>query len=211
MEKIRRISTCPNCGADVSNIDPASLKENKCPFCGSEIYDHSKEIYDEKIEGVKQAKIKLIHVQIIIAVLALAVVVAGGIYILQRTVYRSTDQYVIDQSDNMTKKLNKAYEKEDWETLFDLVILKADDALSSPYYFSYRAAWMLSEYPNDFDKGVSENDKEAAMKAFKEIRYEYEYREKLAEVYLLVPEIEEKLEKEYLREKEIVEGKGWLE
>lgn len=211
MEKIKRISECPTCGADVSGVDPTSLTENKCPYCGYELYNHSEEIYGERIGQVRQAKSKLIYVQVLIAVLAIAVVAAGGLYILNRTTYRSSDQYVVDQSDDMSKRLAKAYKKGDWDTLFDLVILNADKALSSPYYFSYRAAWMLSEYPNDFDKGLSENDREAAMEAFKEIRNEYEYREKLSDVFKLIPEIEDKLEKEYLREKELVEGKGWLE
>lgn len=211
MEKIKKISECPTCGADVSNIDPTSLTENKCPYCGYELYNHSKEIYDEKIENVKQAKSKLIYVQILIAVLALVVVIVGGLYIYNRTIYRSSSQYFVDQSDDMTKKLDKAYKKGDWDTLYDLVIMNADKALSSPYYFSYRAAWMLSEYPNAFDKELSDNNKEAAMEAFKEIRNEYEYREQLADVYKFVPEIENQLEKEYLREKELVEEKGWLE
>ena len=210
MEKIRKIEICPNCAADVRSIDPNSLTENKCPYCGFELYNHSEQIYEKKYDDVKKAKSRLIRVQIAIAVAALALVAAGIIYVANRTVYRSSDEYFIDQSDKMTKQLHKAYVKEDWDKLFDLVILNADQALSSPYYFSYRAAWMMSEYVPIFDEAIENGDKDNAQKYYKEIKNEYEYREKLAELYKLVPEIEEKLEKEYLREEEIMQTKGWI-
>lgn len=208
MEKIRRINECPGCGANVASVDPTSLTENKCPYCGYELYNHSKEIYDEKIEDVKRAKSKLITISVILGCAAIAIALVAVVYVANRTAYRSSSKYQIDMSDNMTKKLQKAYEKEDWDTMYDLVILNADKALSSPYYFSYRAAWMMSEFVPAFDRALEADDNDGLLDAFDEISLEYEYREQLADVYEFVPEIEENLEKEYLREKEIVESRG---
>lgn len=198
------------CGADVSGVDPASITENKCPYCGFELYNHSREIYGDKIEDVKQAKSKLIAIQIIIAIVATVIVVCGGYYIFNRVIYRSSDSYVVDQSDNMTKKLHKAYEKENWDELYDLVIINADKALSSPYYFSYRAAWIMSQYVPAFEQAYSEGNKDGMLSAFEEIRYEYEYREQLADTFQFVSEIEDKLKEEYFKEKEIMTDMGLL-
>ena len=72
------------------------VTENKCPYCGFELYNHSREIYGDKIEDVKQAKSKLIAIQIIIAIVATVIVVCGGYYIFNRVIYRSSDSYVAD-------------------------------------------------------------------------------------------------------------------
>ena len=74
------------------------LEKNKCPYCGYELYNHSKEIYDEKIEDVKKAKSKLISVQLMIAIAALIVVAIAGVFVAYKTVYRHTDKYITDEA-----------------------------------------------------------------------------------------------------------------
>ncbi len=211
MEKTKRISVCPQCGADVRHIDPASITENKCPYCDFELYNHSREIYDEKIEDVKKAKSKLISRQIIIAIVAAVLILFVAVFVLNRTAYRSSHRFLADKSDKMTESLERAYAKEDWDKMYDLLIVNADKGLTSPYYFSYRAAYIMYLYVPTFDEAVENNDIETMTKAFEEVGYEYEYREQLSEVYKFVPEIEEKLEKEYLREKEIMQSHGLLD
>lgn len=222
MDSIRRISECPNCGANVLSVDPNDLVNNKCPYCGYELYNHSKEIYDERIEGVKKAKSKLIYVQIGIAVAAVLLVIAAIIYVTGRGAYRQSDQYFVDASEDITKQLQKAYAKEDWDKLYELVIDRCDESLSSPYYYSYRAAWELSFFVPIFDNCNASDDLEGMKDAYMQIRSEYKDREKLVktnkdltdiggdEIYKFVPEIEEKLEKEYLRETEIMEKRDLL-
>ena len=224
MERIKRISECPGCGANVLSVDPTSLTENKCPYCGYELYNHSGEIYGEKIEGAKVAKSRLISTQVLIAIIATLVVLVGGFFVINKTVYRSTNQYNIDNSDKITKKMQKAYEKEDWDTLYDMTIENFEVGMKSQYYYSYRAAWMLATFVPYFDSSVASNDTEGMMDAYKQIRAEYEVREELEDsnkqfkgiddsledIYKFVPDIEDKLSAEYLREKEIMTKQGLL-
>jgi len=211
MSKIKRISECPMCGGNVQNVDPTSITENKCPYCGYELYNHSKEYYDEKIEDIKEAKSKLISTQLIIAVIAIAFVLIAGVIVVNRVAYRQTDQYHLDASDKITKKMNKAYAKEDWDTLYEMTIENPETGLKSPYYFSFRAAWLLSYYVPLFNEACDNNDTEMMKDAYYQIGREYSDRNGLAETFKFIPEIEDKLEAEYLREKEIMIEKGLAE
>jgi len=199
------------CGGDVRHIDPKSITENKCPYCGFELYNHSEEIYDEKIENIKEAKSKLVSKQMVIGIAALVVVLIGGIFVLNRIAYRQTDQYHLDASDKMTKKLERAYEKEDWDTLYNLTIENAEEGLSSPYYFAFRTAWMLSSFVPMFDEGYENNDSDMMKDAYRWISTDYNDRDGLSEMFKLIPEIEAELADEYQRETKIMEEKGLLE
>lgn len=222
MDTIKRISECPNCGANVLSVDPTSLTHNKCPYCGFELYNHSEEIYNERIEDVKQAKNKFLKLQIILVIAGLIIAVIAAIFVINRTVYRNSNQYFLDASDDVTKKMEKAYAKEDWDTLFDLTIMNADKGLTSPYYFSFKSAWVLYHYVPLFDEAYKNNDSDGMKEAFREIRYDYENRAQLEktntqlrdigadDAYKFVPEIEEDLKAEYDREMKIMEEKGLL-
>lgn len=222
MSEIIRINTCPMCGGDVSGLDPLSLTENKCPYCGYEIYNHSKEIYDEKIEDVKKAKSKLISVQLMIAIAAIIVIAIAGVFVAYKTVYRHTDKYITDEADKITDKMHKAYKNKDWDALYDMTIENFEVGIQSKYYYSYRAAWRLSYFAPIFDQATNDGNEDGMKDAFYQIRDEYEVREELEatnkqfkeiddsldDIYYFIPEIEEQLENEYYREKEILEKRG---
>jgi len=206
---------CPSCGADTSCFSTEDIAKNRCSYCGRELVDLSREKYDNKIKQVKKSKKKMVVSPVIAAAavgatLILLVIIAAVIYttrtdqIISRAMYgRKPTRY--------TKKMEKAYEKEDWDELYDLVIDDVEDSINSPYYFTYRTAWLLSYYPSVFDEAYESGDNDGLMHAYDIIYNDYHLRDDgnwVDGVYEKVPEIEEALEREYERETKIVESLG---
>lgn len=202
---------CPGCGADISLFSQEDIKKNKCPFCGKELQDLSRVIYDAKIDEVKSSKKKMMALPVIVAIIvAVTLVVAVIIFAvikLSGVDYAISSSVVSMSADSYTSKLKRAYEKKDWDKMYDLVIENADKSISSPYYFTYRSAWMLSYFPPKFDKAYEEKDMEALEFAYENIYSDYHMRDDwLDGIYEKIPEIEDALKEEYDRETKLMEA-----
>lgn len=206
----QKIMFCPNCGADCSSVDPNRLDANKCPFCGCEIYDHSEEQNREKIEEVKRAEKKVLSAPKVVAITVVSTLAVLILITILVYVFRINDAatgYVSGASGNeYTKKMEKCYKKQDWDGLFDIVILDCEKALSSASYFTYRSAWFLSCYPEEFDEAIASGNTDRAKEIYALIKEDYKMRQEdyFYSFYDTIDEVEEGLKQEYLRETDIM-------
>ena len=206
----QKIRFCTSCGANVESISPNDIKNNRCPYCGHEIYDHSREIYGEKIEEVKGAKKKLLGIpgKVALVIIGTAVILFACIALYYVTGFNEVAEYKImtGAGDSYTKKMEKCYKKKDWDKLYDIVILDCEHSINSPYYFTYRTAWFLSCFPDQFDAAYKDGDTERMKEIFDIMREDYDIRQHdYDRLYESVEEIEEALVVEYTREKEIMD------
>lgn len=206
---ISKISYCPNCGGDCRHISPED-GNNICPYCGYEIYDISNEKNIQRIGEVEKARKKVLSVPKLVALvvgITLLVMFVGTILFFTLHVNNAIDNYSVENyGSNYTRKMAKAYEKEDWDKLYDIVILDCEHSLESPYYFTYRSAWFLSVYPERFDEAYKKQDYETLNEVYRMIKEDYKMREQdlFGTIYLTIDEIEVRLEEEYERETKIM-------
>lgn len=209
--KIKRIEICPNCGADCRHIDPTDLKNYVCESCGYELYDHSREIFDEKIEDVKEKKKQMQSVipkaAIIVTAILAGIMLIGILFFVFGMDSKLEIMKYENASDKMTKKMEKAYENEDYDKLYEIVIEDVENSIGSPYYYAYRTAWFLHEYPEQFDTAISSGDTKTAKFIYDTIKSDYNFRNDFFDTwYESFPDIEEALVKEYERETKIMEA-----
>lgn len=202
---------CPKCGA--SKIPAAELTgydRNLCPYCGHEIIDLSLQKHNEKVNevvgktrGLRKIPFKagiIVSLSLLILFLVLA-----GIFVFNIDSKGSNFFFSI-KPNYYTSRMEKAYKNEDWDKMFDIVILKCDKAISSPWYFAYRSAWFMHEYPSRFDEAVAAGDEDEIYEIYHIIRADYLLRDDFFDtMYESIPEVEEALKAEFERESKIIE------
>lgn len=207
---MEKILFCPQCGADCSSIEYGDWNNNKCPYCGHEIYDYSVEKNQSKIQDVMSERKKLLSLPAKVAVIIILtlLVLFGFVAVYYLTGANNAVEYQIEygKADKYTRKMEKCYKKKDWDGLYKIVIDDCMESISSPAYFTYRSAWILSCYPDDFDKAYEQNDIEKMREIYSFISEDYEMRNQdiFDAVYESVDEIEEALKAEYERETAIM-------
>ena len=206
------IKYCPNCGSDCRSIVYGDRINNKCPYCGHEIYDYSEEIHQEKVEEVKTADKRLAgtpRLAAITIVMTLIFLFAVTSYIYA-TGYNEKIAYFFINKDTRyyTNQMQKCYEAEDWDGLYKLVILDFEHTMKSEYYFTYRTAWFINYYPEKFDAALEAGNTEELEKIYETIKSDYDMRtpDLFGPIYKTIDEVEEGLVVEYERETEIMEG-----
>lgn len=201
---------CQGCGAAYDPGDIESRKIIACEYCGKELVDLSKEIYDAKKQEVKRKEkemgstIKLVSKVIVITLIFLFVglILYNVLGVKEKLETWKYHHY----SKQLELDMQKAYEKEDWDGLYDMVILDCDKYLTSKYYFSYRTAWFLATYVPEFDEAYEKMDRDKMLETYTKIKEDYEFRDDFYEkMYGQITEIENALKEEYLREKNIME------
>ncbi len=211
MSEIAKIKVCPVCGGDCSSVTP-NEGNNKCPYCGYEIYDLSVQKNEEKIEQVKQAQKKVASMPKLVAITVLTtlfVLFAGTALFFVFQLEHATTTYVTTSTGNKyTKKMEKCYKAKDWDKLYEIVILDCENALESPYYFTYRTAWFLSCYPDEFDEAYAAGNMDRVNEIYSTIKEDYMLRQQdmYDSIYESVGDVEDGLVKEYQRETMILKG-----
>lgn len=210
-ENIKKISYCPNCGADCRDIVYGDIEHNKCLYCGHELYDYSVLKNQAKIKDVESKRKKLLGIPmsaaITIIVTLLVLLVGVAIFYMSGASSAVENQILYGASNKYTKKMESCYKKKDWDGLYKLVIEDCDKSINSSYYFTYRTAWILSCYPDDFDKAYASGNLQEMKDIYKFISEDYEMRSQdiFDAVYDTVGEIEDNLKAEYERETAIME------
>lgn len=204
------VNFCKSCGADVRLVSRDDWNNNVCPYCGREIYDHSQDINDAKIREVEKAGKKLSKLPLKIAITILGTVfitfVGIAIYYMSGLNYTLEYKAATAGSDVYTKKMEKCYKKQDWDGLYDLVITNCEKSINSPYYFTYRTAWFMSCFPEQFDSAYAEGDVARMKEIFEIIEEDYNLRQHdFDSLYKSVDEIEKSLVKEYERERSMMD------
>lgn len=211
MSEFVKIKYCTVCGGDCRSVTPVE-GNNKCPYCGHEVYDLSEQKNQEKIEQVVEAKKKVLSMPKLVAITVIStLVVLLGITALFFVLHvdEATTTYVATSGGNKyTKKMEKCYKDKDWDGLFDIIILDCENAIESPYYFAYRTAWFLSQYPEEFDAAYERGDMDRVKEIYDTIKEDYMLRQQdmYYSLYESIDEVEEGLVREYEREKQIMEG-----
>ena len=207
-----KILVCPKCGADVSNIIYGDKDNNLCPYCGHEVYDYSVEKNQEKIEHVKEARRTILGIPRVVAItiiITLLVLFAGTalFYVLHLDVAVG-NHALTAQGDKYTRKMANCYEKKDWDGLYDIVILDCEHSINSSSYFTYRTAWFMSYYPQEFDEAYASGDTGRMEEIYSYIKDDYMIRQQdfFYSMYDTIDEIEDELFREYDRESEIMKG-----
>lgn len=204
-----KIVHCPKCGAECQYV-VGELENNLCPFCGHEIVDYSEEKNQEKIKDVKRAEKKVLSAPKLVAITVIStflVLIAGTALFFVLQINATVSNYSMTSGgDKYTKKMAKCYEKEDWDGLYDLVILECENSINSPYYFTYRTAWILSCYPDEFDAAYEAGDYSKLEELYDMVRSDYAMRSQdlFGTIYKTVDEVENRLVTEYERETKIM-------
>lgn len=207
MNTQNQVHTCPYCGAEIPSPDTAF-----CPYCNSELIDLSRERTDQKIAKVQAAQKHLLslpkkiafRISCIVFVLLLIIIL-----LISTDAFDKLNTYRMEKdTERYTNAMKAAYEKEDWDALYDIIITDSSNALNSPAYFMYRSAWYVNVFPEKFDIAYQKGDIETMEFIFNTIAQDYDsYSNDLYYTYYITdPSIEENVEKEYIREKNILDS-----
>lgn len=206
-----KILVCPKCGSDCSSVIPGNIEQNQCPYCGFEIYDYSEYNNQQKIEEVQKAKKKVLSVPAMVAltiVITLVVLLGGTALFYMLHLDHKSEEFVMNyEGDKYAKKMAKCYENQDWDGLFNIVILDCENSIGSPSYFAYRTAWFLSCYPQEFDEAYKNGDTARMKEIYSTIKEDYKMREDdfFYSMYETIDEVETGLAEEYQRETDIMQ------
>jgi len=200
---------CPGCGAGVPDGETAI-----CPYCGRELVDLSRENTDRKIREVKRAQFetssvpKKLGLIVVVTLLALFLLLAAVVFFnIPEKVNEAGIQHGMDK---LSRDMQKAYEKEDWDRLEQYLIDECEVYLESPDYFLYRTAWFLHTYPPLFDEACQAHDTEKMLFIYEIMAEDYDMRSDdiFFSVYGTDEEIEAALAGEVERETEIMTEEG---
>lgn len=110
-----------------------------------------------------------------------------------------------------TDSIEEAYQNDDWDALYDILIIDVEHSIASPYYFTYRSAWLVHEYAPLFDEAAQNNDTKQLLSAYEHIASDYDMRqdESFYRIYETIPSIEKSLKEEYERETQIMIERGF--
>lgn len=207
MEQKMRI--CPGCGAGVPDGETAF-----CPYCCRELVDLSRENTDRKIREVKRAQSETLSVPkklgliVIVTLLALFLLLAAVVFF---NIPEKVNEAGLQRGmDKLSRDMQKAYEKEDWDCLEQYLIDECEVYLESPDYFLYRTAWFLHTYPPLFDEAHQAHDTEKMLFIYEIMAEDYDMRSDdiFFSVYGTDEEIEAALAEEVERETEIMTEEG---
>lgn len=200
---------CPFCGASLTNDQISS-----CPYCGAELIDLSRAKTDAEISRIQAigketaaAPKKAAKAVIITLLILFLAVICAIIFHIPDKVTDAVRQHQIDRH---TSALKKAYDEEDWDKLYELVIEQSSESLNSPAYFMYRTALFLHDYPPAFDTACDSDDTDDLLFIYELIASDYEMRldDSFYRFYDTDDSIEEALKEEYERETAIMIERG---
>ena len=200
---------CPGCGAGLSEKDMPF-----CPYCGRELIDLSRERTDEKISTVKrvQAETKAVpkKIAVFVTITLLILFLLFGLFLFLDGPDRVREAKGQADMDRLSSAVKKAYEKEDWEQLEQYLIYECEDYIGAPDYFCYRTAWFLHTYPPLFDEAYQAHDTDEMLEIYALFGEDYNMRgdNLFYRIYVTQDEIEEALQEEVEREKEILLEEG---
>lgn len=202
--------SCPKCGAlNLTINDLAGADKNLCPYCGHELIDlsikkHQDDVADVLTREKRLRKIPL-KVSLTIGITIFLLFLVSIIIIVTRLDTKAGNAIASSGSNYYTSQMEKAYEKEDWDKLYDILITNCDKSINSPWYFTYRTAWYLHTFPASFDDAVAEKDKKRAKEIYSIIREDYLLRDEFFDTYYeSLPGINEQLTAEFEREDAIM-------
>lgn len=200
---------CPGCGAGLSEKDMPF-----CPYCGRELIDLSRERTDEKISTVKrvQAETKAVpkRIAVYVTITLLILFLLSGLFLFLDGPDRIREAKGQADMDRLSSAMKKAYEKEDWEQLEQYLIYECEEYIGAPDYFCYRTAWFLHTYPPLFDEAYQVHDTDEMLEIYALFGEDYNMRgdDLFYRIYVTQDEIEEALQEEVEREKEILLEEG---
>lgn len=205
-----RIFICPKCGATkLTRTQLLGDDLNLCPYCGHELIDLSLEKQQAEIADVLEKKKRVLSIPAKVALiigttLLVLFLVTACVYMFG--INRKANNVVVNSGPNYyTSQMKKAYEKGDYDKLYELVIEKCDKSISSSWYFAYRTAWYLNTFPAAFDIAIADGDYDKASEYYRIMREDYLQRNDFFDnFYDSIPEIEEQLKAEYQRETDIM-------
>ena len=200
---------CPGCGAGLSEKDMPF-----CPYCGRELIDLSRERTEEKISAVKKAhaetRVVPKKIVVLVTVTLLILFLLLGMLIFLGVPDRIKEAQGQADMNRLSSAMKKAYEKEDWDQLEEYLIYEFEDYIGAPDYFCYRTAWFLHTYPPLFDEAYQAHDTDEMLEIYALFGEDYNMRgdDLFYRIYVTQEEIEEALQEEVEREKEILLEEG---
>ena len=205
-EKIR---ICPGCGAGASGAETAF-----CPYCGRELIDLSRETTDKKIRAVRRAQSETASVPkklgLVVVATLLVLFLLLALVVFLDIPERMRESKLQRGMNRLSRDMQKAYEKEDWDQLEQYLIDECEVYLDSPDYFLYRSAWFLHTYPPLFDEAYQTHDAEEMLFIYEIMAEDYDMRadDIFFSVYGTDEKIEEALAGEVERETKIMIEEG---
>lgn len=198
------LKTCPSCGATIEND-----AFEHCPYCGHILFDKSDERTAKAIADTTGEKQKLINQpKKLASILAIGIVITLGIVIiLLFTVFNQSASYERDKkaADKLTMQMQQAYEKGDYDALYDMLINQSTKYLGSDHYYMYRTCWFLETYPKQFDDALANDDKDTVDFIYSIIKEDEKLRssDTYIRFYYIDEATDKALHEEYLRETEL--------
>lgn len=209
MENNGIVNICPGCGAAVPET-----KTVFCPYCGRELIDLSRENTNKKIEEVKRVQAGTMAIPkklgLVVAAALFVLFVIFGLILLFDVPEKIEQAGAQGKMDNLSRDLQKAYKREDWDQLEEYLIFECEDYIGAPDYFLYRTAWYLHTYPPLFDQAFQEKDTEEMLWIYGVLAEDYNMRDDgiFFQIYETDDAIEAALKEEVERETEILKEEG---
>lgn len=200
---------CPGCGAGLPGEGTVF-----CPYCGRELIDLSRENTDKKIRAVKKAQSETVAVPkklgVVVVVTLLVLFLLFALVVALDIPDKIREAGMQQGMDKLSREMQRAYEKEDWDKLEQYLIDECEVYLDSPDYFRYRTAWFLHTYPPLFDEARQAHDTEEMLFIYEIMAEDYAMRSDdiFFSVYETDAEVEAALAKEVERETEIMVEEG---
>lgn len=200
---------CPGRGAGVPDGRMAF-----CPYCGRELIDLSREKTNKKIRAVKRAQAETTAVPkklgLIVATTLLLLFLLFALTVFLDIPGRMRESGMKREMDRLSRDMQTACEKEEWDKLEQYLIDECEVYLDSPDYFLYRTAWFLHTYPPLFDEAYQAHDEEEMLFIYEIMASDYDMRSDgiFFSVYRTDEEIEAALAEEVERETEIMTEEG---
>lgn len=205
----QNIRTCPGCGAGIPDERTAF-----CPYCGRELIDLSRENTDKKIADVKKAQKATVAVPkklgLVAAVTLFVLFVVFALVLFFDVPDKIQEARMQGAMDKLSRDLQRAYERGDWDQLEQHLISECEDYIGAPDYFLYRTAWFLHTYPPLFDEACQAHDTEKMLWIYETFAKDYKMRgdDFFFQIYDTDDDIEAALKEEVEREKEILIEEG---
>lgn len=201
--------TCPGCGAGIPDERTAF-----CPYCGRELIDLSRENTDKKIADVKKAQKATVAVPkklgLVAAVTLFVLFVVFALVLFFDVPDKIQEARMQGAMDKLSRDLQRAYERGDWDQLEKHLISECEDYIGAPDYFLYRTAWFLHTYPPLFDEACQAHDTKKMLWIYETFAKDYKMRgdDFFFQIYDTDDDIEAALKEEVEREKEILIEEG---
>lgn len=200
---------CPGCGAEAADGGTAF-----CPYCGRELVDLSRENTDRKIREVKRVQSETMSVPkkigLTVAATLLILFLLFALVLFLDIPEKMRESGMQRGMERLSRDMQEAYEKEDWDKLEQYLIDECEVYLDSPDYFLYRSAWFLHTYPPLFDEAHRTHDAEEMLFIYEIMAEDYDMRadDVFFSIYETDEEIEAALAREVERETEIMTEEG---